>query len=383
MLRDHSEQSSDIFPTDRGIDFYVDPLVGAGFKPVPTKGSAHILLIAFLFHLCYAVYRPIVPSIIDFLKEYRYFFMDGDVRIIYGHFVGIISLAKINDAQIKELITKYQQDRNFLEEIIAVLSEYIYNYPKVVHQQREDVCGDFYLYFFEKLPQALLKYNVEDCKFTTWLSVVLLRQYLNWVKKNERKSVKSIVYLEDFVSGGESQLSQEFKSSLDQEVRDKEILDILNSLPKKVGVVMKLHYFDFFEGKDLKDISEIFNKKLSDLVEGYEKILSHVFEQHEKENELMDKLNSAYSQAIYYKEKLKNMGEGNKGKREDYLKKIQLYEGRQEKRMISIRRFYVSVKNPVISDFLGITVNAVHNLVHRGKILLEEKLKGKYSEKKR
>ncbi|GMT50147.1 MAG: hypothetical protein IEMM0008_1686 [bacterium] len=381
MLKHYSEKGSGIFFTDPRIDVY--PSLGAGLKPNPKEGSVHILPLTFLLVSYHAVYRPIVLPIIDFPEEYRYFFIEDTIQIIYGHSVGIILLAKINDAQIKELITKYQQNKDFLEEIIAVLSEYIYNYPKIIHQQREDVCGDFYLYFFEKLPQTLLKYNVEDCNFTTWLSVVLLRQYLNWVKKNERKSVKSILYLEDFVSRGENQLSQEFKSSLDQEVRDREILDVLNSLPKKVGVVMKLHYFDFFEGKDLKDISEIFDKSLSDLIEGYDKILIHVFEQHEKENELMDKLNSVYSQVIYYKEKLKHLGNENKEKREEYLKKIQLYEGRQEKHILSIRRFYVSVKNPVISDFLGIAVNAVHNLVHRGKILLEQKLKGKYSEKKR
>ncbi len=325
-----------------------------------------------------------VLSIIDFLEDNHYFFMDRSIRIIYGHFAGILSLANINDAQIKELIIEYQQSGDRLEEIILALSEYIYNYPKIVHQQREDVCGDFYLYFFEKLPSALLKYDVRDCHFTTWLSVVLLRQYLNWVKKNKRESIKSIVYLEDFVSGGENHTAQIFKSSLDQEIRDQEILDILNSLPKKVRVVTKLHYFDFFEGEDLKEISKLFNRNLSDLIEGYDKILHHVFEQHEKENELMDKLNSAYSQTVYYKEKLKHLGDEDKykEKREEYLRKIQLYEIRLEKHTISIRRFYVSVKNVRISDFLGIAVNAVHNLVHRGKILLKDKLEGKYGEKK-
>jgi len=284
-------------------------------------------------------------------------------------------LGKIDDAHIKALVMEYQKSGRGYSQIVQVLSEYIYNYPMIRFRQSEDVCGEFFIYFFERLSTALMKYNVMDCQFKSWLLKVLRMHYLNWAKKSKRESLKSVLYLEDFVTSGEYLAKSEFNSPFEKEnLRFTIIKKIIDSLPKKVRIVLKLYYFDFFEGADIKEISLIFKQDFSILMSKYEKILASVLSQYEKESELINKLNITFNQLLKYKEKLNLLNNEKLIEKNEIINKINSLELRHEKTLEKFRKFHVSVKGETISDFLGVSLNAIHNLVFRGKALLKEKL---------
>ena len=286
-------------------------------------------------------------------------------------------MRKSDDGRIKKLVANYQSQGEGFEEIAGVLSDYIYSYPRLRFRQPEDVCGDFYLYFFERLEGVLKKYHEQECLFSTWFAVVLRRQYLNWLEWSAARKERKTYYLEDMYHGGEAGVYEEFQNPFPDGNNGELIREMIDSLPRKVKVAMKLYYFDFFEGKDLPEIAGIFDQNLTVLIDKYENILRHSVEQYDRERELLEKLNYAYSELWGVQEKLKQ-AEMSPGADENRLhllnEKTMKYKDRHARLLDQYQRFHVSVKCDVICDFLGISANAVHNLVYRGKVLLKEKL---------
>ena len=288
-------------------------------------------------------------------------------------------MAKIDDKQIKELIAKYQQSGEGFEDIARILSDYIYNYPRLRFRQGEDVCGDFYLYFFERLEKALQKYSKQECLFITWLSVVLRRYYLNWVQSEGAQESKTYLYLEGFPDGGELYQAVDFENPLVREDSRENIEALFGDLPKKVRIVMKLYYFDYFRGEDLREAHKAFSQPMSLLMSKYDAILNYAAKQYDKERELEDKLNQVfreYSDCRARLESLKKSDPNPDEKSESLNKKVKLYEGRHKKILSERLSFQVRIKNELISDLLGISLSATHNLIYRGKALLKEIMAG-------
>lgn len=282
-------------------------------------------------------------------------------------------MAKIDDQKIKELIGHYQKTGESFSEIANLVAKYIYNFPQKRFSEGSETCSEFFLYFFERFDKLLMKYNERECRFTTWLVVVLRNHYLNWVKKNNRHVKMKVSYIEDFLTHNSDEKQEMEISKEDQNKTKEEVLKTINNLPSKVKIALKLHYFDFFEGQDLQEISKIYKKELGILMSKYDHILESVASQYQKENELIDKINSVYSDLLHYQEKIKNqeLSLNQENQESDKLDKLQ---NRHQNLVKQYRRFYVSVKNELISDFLGTSLNNVHNLIYRGKILLKQKL---------
>ena len=278
-------------------------------------------------------------------------------------------LTKIEDHKIKELIEEYQNSGESLSKIIQMVSEFVYNFPRIRFNQTSDVCGDFYCYFFQKLPPLLLKYTIQSHPFISWFAVVLRRHYINWGIKNQNKSLTSTHYIDNYID------HQNHNSSDQSEIDKSEIKKVMNSLPKKVRVVLKLHFFDFFDGSDLKEASEIFERDPSTLLEKYDALLEYTLTQYEKEKEAISKVNSSYNHLLHYKEMLSKLSESLSDEKEEIENKVAFYQTQHQKAIDHFKRFYISIKPDLISDLLGITTNAVHNLIYRGKRLLKEKLK--------
>ena len=284
-------------------------------------------------------------------------------------------MSAIDDERIKQLISIYQQRGDGYKEIVEVTSQYIYNFPLIKFKADEDMCGDFYLYFMERFDKLLLKYDIMDCRFTSWLIVVLTGHYFNWVKKVAKNtSHKHVVFLEDFLAHN---IDQEIHSSEGRDETTKELLSkVLNSLPVKLKIVMKLYYFDFFEGADLKEISEIYNKEIPLLIQKYDHILDHVSTQYIKEKELQDELNKAYHKLLQGEENLAKQMEKLSGEERGQLTmKIEKYKERHMRLLAQYKKFRITVKYELMSDLLGVKENAIHNLVYRGKSLLKQKFK--------
>lgn len=275
-------------------------------------------------------------------------------------------------------------------EILEAVSIYIYNFPRIVFAQPEEECTEFYLYIYDRLPKILLKYKVQKTKFLTWFALVLRRQYINWQEKQAREKNKSIVTkycnLEAIIS---PEYLNYFSLEKSQETSEKSflnetILSVFASLPAKVRVTMKLHYFEFFEGKDLKEVTEVFQRDPIELLEKYGKLLEMSQAQYEKERKLRISLNQYFHkyQIINQKlidfsqepsldnvsEKLNHLISKTKEQRDSCYQSIKKYQ-------LELGKSYVQIKPKDIAKFLNASPNAVHHLLYRGKTLIQEKLK--------
>lgn len=285
----------------------------------------------------------------------------------------------IDDSKIKELIDQYQKTEEGYDEIVIMISDFVYNYPRIKYQRNEDDCSDFYLYFFERFQNALNKYQVEDVLFVSWLMIVLKNHFINWIKKRSKE--KNTISLEDMPA--HINLAEKDSSNEEEIVESKKetIKEILNSLPKKVRVVMKLHYFYYFDGDDLINISHIFNKDIHQLIEKHDSILNKLLPQYEKQQALMDDINTNFAKITEYRDKLHHLSQNAKSEThinemERLKTQITKRQNRQKNLTDQFNRFYISVPTQDMSDLLGITVNAIHNLIYRGKLILKEKLTG-------
>ncbi len=101
---------------------------------------------------------------------------------------------RIKKEKVKQLIIKFQKDFNveILKQIIKETSDMVYNYPSVVFHIRKEDCGDFYIYFIERIKSLISKYDPALSSFYTWFNIILKSQCLNWLNRVQRKKGKSI-----------------------------------------------------------------------------------------------------------------------------------------------------------------------------------------------
>lgn len=276
-----------------------------------------------------------------------------------------MDLARIDDRKIKEWISQYQSGVDTFSNIAEYLADFVYNYPQVRHQQDEEVCSAFFLYFFERLAKILLKYEKRNCEFVSWFVVVLRSQYLNWAKKYNKEN--QLEYQIDDMSlvKDENRLCENdfYQGALIQKA--------IGELPKKVCLAVKLHYFDFFKGSDLKDIAIVFKRNLDTLIIEYDAILSEIALEKEKEKKIFDKLNQEH----YFINEIKNKLLVLEDKDNNLTKKLEYHQMRHSKLLNEYKKFYISLSYKSMSRFLGIKENAAYNLVFRAKLLLKKKLK--------
>ncbi len=250
------------------------------------------------------------------------------------------------------------------------MAEYIYNYPRLTHKESEDSCSEFFIYFIERLPKLLNRYKIKDTFFTTWLLLVIRRHYINWIKKTNREEIKSILYEDDFIFNAELNNESDLCLLANKKITKDKIREAINSLPKKVKIVIKLHYFDFFESEDILEINKVFKKNIHILIDKYNKIIVNFADHYDKEKKILDKINSNFVRFSNYENNIESS--------EDFKLKAKLDKAklRHKKLIERYRRSYLSVKNEDISDLLGISTNAIHNHIFRGKVLIKKKLLG-------
>ena len=298
---------------------------------------------------------------------------------------------RIEDKKIKNLIKTYQTTGEKYQEILEMLSEYIYNFPRLVYKANDDFCGEFYLYFFDKIKNVLKKYRIEEHKFISWMISVLRNHYLNWLKKiNKRNQEKDLILVGEIQNNIEHkiwlakenqnyrELSKDLNQEIVYEIRGK-LEKALNSLPPKVRIVMKLHYFDFFKGKDLEEAGKIFKQDKMILINKYDRLLDLLPEQYEREQENIENINHSFYKIKEAQKRLNELYQSNQSSKkleqgEILNKKLIKWQQKREKYIKEYQKFHIKISNTNISDFLGIKLNTLHNLIFRGKAILKQKL---------
>ena len=286
----------------------------------------------------------------------------------------IKSFSEIDDGKIKKLIERYQNNDAPLSTIIEYLTPLIYSYPHIIAGLDEDSCSDYFEYLLTRMEKVISSYRVMDYKFMTWFSVVLRRQYYNWLK-SKKNQIQDIPILNAPIDGesGDELISflayEEYRSTNSFE----KLENMINTLPAREKTIMKLHYFSFFQEEDLFELSEIFSLEFQTVLKKYQNYSIPLEQREQKIYSIQEKLGLAY-------QRLQKLRENRKHNEipidilDDLNKGTETAEKLHNNTLESLKKSFLSLRHEEIADLTGLSVKNVANTLYRGKQLLKEKI---------
>ena len=286
----------------------------------------------------------------------------------------IKSFSEIDDGKIKKLIERYQNNEAPISTVIEYLTPLIYSYPHIIAGLDEDSCSDYFEYLLTRMEKVISSYCVMDYKFMTWFSVVLRRQYYNWLK-SKKNQIQDIPILNAPIDGesGDELISflayEEYRSTNSFE----KLENMINTLPAREKTIMKLHYFSFFQEEDLFELSEIFSLEFQTVLKKYQNYSIPLEQREQKIYSIQEKLGLAY-------QRLQKLRENRKHNEipidilDDLNKGTETAEKLHNNTLESLKKSFLSLRHEEIADLTGLSVKNVANTLYRGKQLLKEKI---------
>jgi len=192
---------------------------------------------------------------------------------LYGNPMNIcIIVMRIKKEKVEELILKYQKklDINILKDIIKETSDMVYNYPTIVFHVSIEKCSDFYIYFMERIPSLVLKFNPILSSFYTWFNIVLKSQCLNWLNtlKVHKKKMISVISLDQYY----------YDVSDNNDLYDDEnvqlVRDYISNLPLLDRLIIQLLYYNI-DDMLLQEISDYNHRSVDYIFTLIKKILNN------------------------------------------------------------------------------------------------------------
>jgi RNA polymerase sigma factor (sigma-70 family) len=270
---------------------------------------------------------------------------------------------KIPDASIKESIRRFKEgNEQSRENIITVLSEYIYNYPRIVFGVTEDVAGDFFEYILIRLDRILEGYRETDAKFVTWFTVVLRNRYLNFVRTEQSRHaaehLKQVVSLDyDFtenrnlynILGDKRDYSSENSEGFDR------LLDaVVRDLSARQRLLFHLYYLETLRPEDVGFISIYLGKTIRETLAGISALRYTLSHKYRVRNRCLQRLNVLYFQLI------RSQG-GNDCSAAEKVKK------KRKKVLDEYRKVKLNPSYESISQFTGLPMGTISSGIQRMK----------------
>jgi len=214
---------------------------------------------------------------------------------------------RIPDTKIKGYIRDYKsgEERSY-SLIVSMISQYIYNYPRIVFSSDVDACGDFYEYILLRLRDIINAYRETEAKFLTWFTVVLRNRYLNFLREKRSKYIlkESI----DFVSfdyqtersGGLYNVvgdTRDYGSSSERGYNEL-IENIVKNLRDKQRIFFHLYYIDTLRPEDLGFLAIYLGRNVRDVLFGIDRIKGSMIDRYEFKRAILQKLTALYYRII-------------------------------------------------------------------------------------
>jgi len=271
--------------------------------------------------------------------------------------------SSIHDAKLKCFIREYKKgDEKAYLKAVDMISEYIYNYPRIVFGADPDGCGDFYEYILVRLDDILGRFRDTGAKFVTWFTVVLRNRYFNFLRESKRgyllRERMDQVSL-DFENGRSISLYnivgdvRDYSGSSPR-VYDELIDTIVKELNGRQRVFFHLYFIDTLRPEDVGFLSIYLEKSPREVLEGIDDIRRSMVRRYEFKRELLLKLASVYYMIMQHQ-------------REGDARKV---DGLREKRKKFILEYRHAKLNPSyrsISGFLGLPLGTVSSGIMRMK----------------
>jgi len=286
----------------------------------------------------------------------------------------IRNFSDIDDGKIKKLIARYQNNEEPIAVVIEYLAPIMYSYPLLIAKLDEDSCSDYFEYMLIRMKKILSAYREMDYKFMTWFSVVLRRHYYNWLKSRKDKNI-DIPLLNAPINGesGDEMVFflayEEYRPTGVYEKIDK----LINTLPSREKIILKLHYFNFFKEEDLFELVETFNKDFHTVFKKYHQFLMHIQERENKLYTFQEKLGDTFNRLNKLKEKIES-NEIPVEFIEDLKKDMNETEISHKHKLETLKKSFLSLKNNEIAELTGLTVKNAANTLYRGKQILKQKI---------
>ncbi len=190
-------------------------------------------------------------------------------------------IMRLDKEKIVKLINALRADKSnksILKALIEEVSNMVYNYPRIVFHDSEDDCGEFYLYFIERLPRFILKYNVVKSSFATWFCIVLKSHYLNF-KNKQRKYISANSISLNYTPFKNSSINMMNLVSYQKWTKDDydelshKVLKFIHGLTLEEQVIIKLLYFNM-DTELLRNLAELTGVPVEKCMKTYTDILN-------------------------------------------------------------------------------------------------------------
>jgi len=280
---------------------------------------------------------------------------------------------RIPDRKIKDNVSNFNSgNAECYNNIVRLLSPYIYNYPRIVYRQDLDTCGEFYEYMLKRLKEVLAGYRESEARFTSWFTVVLRNRYLNFVRsrsfagensgwenisldncREEHQSLYSIL------SDGKDYGGRRFE-------RYEELVDrIVRNLREKHRIFFHLYFIEALRPEDIGFLSIALDMNVRETLTGITAIRESVMKKYKLKHSLSLKLGDIYRKLLQTRDE----------------EKIKELKKKQEKVLEEYRRVKLNPSYESIYRFMGCSLGTVSTGISRMKNevrkVLEEYFNGK------
>lgn len=260
------------------------------------------------------------------------------------------------DGELKKLILRYKiyQNNKTKRKIISILSPAIVQYPILQKCTDPDLQHDFYIFVLSKFDKLFSKYNpVDYCKFSTWFSIIMNRNFWLFLKYKKREKDSKIeteiidenLHNKYFVA----EKSVEYEKDEDDSQFDffNTILNSHLSKKEKKIIILKFSNSCLVSNED-----PIFLRKM------------------ERVEMLKERINR--NQFTIFKLQKLLLSCDSKKKRNEITSEIEKIKICQENKKKLLNSFYVCRSNKWVAKQLGLKTSTVSSLLMRAKKKLQK-----------
>ena len=211
--------------------------------------------------------------------------------------------SRINDAEVKRYIKQYKRgEEKAYWTLVDMISEYIYNYPRIVFGADPDGCSDFYEYILIRLRDIIVRFRDTGAKFVTWFTVVLRNRYFNFLRESKKRYIlreQTDILSFDFERGQFSDLYNLFGDSRDYSASSQQLFEelvdtIIRDLGDRQRVFFHLYFIETLRPEDIGFLSIYLEKSPREVLAGIDEVRNSITRRYELKQGLLLKLTTVY-----------------------------------------------------------------------------------------
>jgi len=260
-------------------------------------------------------------------------------------------------------------------DIVALLSPYIYNYPRIVFGSDSDRCGDFYEYVLQRLDRILVSYHETEAKFVTWFTVVLRNRYLNFLRERKTGGLDdsdcdciSLDYRDMNTQSLHNFIAEKRDYVLSEKQRYDELIERISSgLNENQRIFFHLYYIDALRPEDAVFISVTLNRSVRVTLAGINELKESIVHRYKRRQDNLERLNVLHREIV-------------RSQKDHDTEALARYREKRDRLLEEYRRIKIHPSYESLARFLAVPLGTVSTGISRMKRAVREILKELYHE---